>query len=191
MLTPYLVDTPVRIFAQLGLDTDPAALGLAAGGKWGLYPAGRVQKGDPLFPVDWEKEQAEAEEEGEGVKTAAPPSAEKTEAVPGKPEITIDEFAKVDLRVATVLAAEKVEGADKLLRLQVRIGGEERQIVAGIAKYYSPQELVGKEIVVVANLKPVKLRGVLSQGMILAAGDGETLAVIRPEKEVGDGTEVR
>jgi len=198
MLTPFLVETPARIFAQLGLDTDPAAQGLEAAAKWGLYPAGtRVRKGEPLFPrIDWEKETAEITPEGEGGKTAAAEkkteATKKTEAAaPGKGEINIDEFAKIDLRVAKVLAAEKVEGADKLLRLQVRIGSEERQIVAGIAKYYQPQELVGKEIVVVANLKPVKLRGVLSQGMVLAAGDGDTLALISPEKEVGDGTEVR
>ena len=93
--------------------------------------------------------------------------------------------------MAKVLAAEKIEGADKLLRLQVRLGSEERQIVAGIAKYYQPEELVGKEIVIVANLKPAKLRGVLSQGMILAAGDGDNLALVVPEKAVGDGAEVR
>ncbi|HHT05106.1 MAG TPA: methionine--tRNA ligase [Hydrogenispora sp.] len=189
LLTPFLVETPTRIFAQLGLDTDPAAQGLMAGGKWGQYPAGtKVRKGAPIFPrIDWEKE-AEAVKEKpapeQPKKKAASPAAEQE-------QITIDEFAKIQLRVAKVLSAEKVEGADKLLRLQVRLGSEERQIVAGIAKYYQPEELVGKEIVIVANLKPAKLRGILSQGMILAAGDGDNLALVVPEKAVGDGAEVR
>lgn len=202
LLMPFLVETPARIFNQLGLDADPAAAGFEAAGKWGLYPAGtRVRKGEPLFPrIEGEEAETKKTEktgkttarEGEGVN--APPAAagkpEKT-AAPGKAEITIDEFARIDLRVAKVLAAERIEGADKLLRLQVRLGGEERQIVAGIAKHYQPEELVGQEVVVVANLKPVKLRGVLSQGMILAADDGKTVAVLNPEKEVGDGAEVR
>lgn len=189
LLTPFLVETPTRIFAQLGLDTDPTAPGLIAGGKWGQYPAGtKVRKGAPIFPrIDWEKE-AEAVKE-----KPAPEQPKKKPASPAaeQEQITIDEFAKIQLRVAKVLSAEKVEGADKLLRLQVRLGSEERQIVAGIAKYYQPEELVGKEIVIVANLKPAKLRGILSQGMILAAGDGDNLALVVPEKAVGDGAEVR
>ncbi|NLC52775.1 MAG: methionine--tRNA ligase [Firmicutes bacterium] len=189
LLTPFLVETPAQIFAQLGLDTDPTAQGLEAAGKWGQYPAGtKVRKGDPLFPrIDWETEAETVKEKPapeQPQKEAAPPAAEQE-------QITIDEFAKIQLRVAKVLAAEKIEGADKLLRLQVRLGSEERQIVAGIARYYQPEELVGKEIVIVANLKPAKLRGVLSQGMILAAGDGDNLALVVPEKTVGDGAEVR
>ncbi|HBR28882.1 MAG TPA: methionine--tRNA ligase [Firmicutes bacterium] len=199
LLSPYLVESPARIFAQLGLDPEAAAIGLEAGSKWGLYPAGtKVRKGEPLFPrIDWE-EAAEVT----GVKKEAPPEKPVPQATTKKAEptataattqeqITIDEFAKIDLRVAKVLTAEKIEGADKLLRLQVRLGEEERQIVAGIARYYQPDELVGKEIVVVANLKPAKLRGVLSQGMVLAAGDGDNLALVMPEKTVGDGAEVR
>ena len=115
-----------------------------------------MRKGAPIFPrIDWEKE-------AEAVKEKPAPEQPKKKAVSPAAEqeqITIDEFAKIQLRVAKVLSAEKVEGADKLLRLQVRLGSEERQIVAGIAKYYQPEELVGKEIVIVANLKPAKLRG--------------------------------
>ncbi|MBE3582740.1 MAG: methionine--tRNA ligase [Limnochordaceae bacterium] len=107
--------------------------------------------------------------------------------------ITIDQFGEIRLRVARVLEAAKVEGADKLLRLQIDLGGEQRQIVAGIAKYYTPEELVGKEIVVVANLKPAKLRGIVSQGMLLAATsvDGSRLALVTPERPVGPGATVR
>lgn len=106
--------------------------------------------------------------------------------------ITIEEFARIDLRVARVLEAERIPGATKLLKLQVDIGSEKRQLVAGIAEAYQPESLVGKSIVVVANLKPAKLRGVESQGMLLAAtpeGDQPILATF--ETEVPAGAKVR
>jgi len=106
--------------------------------------------------------------------------------------ITFDDFAKLDLRVATILSAEHVPKADKLLKLRIKIGDEERSLAAGIAEYYKPEELVGKKIVVVANLEPRKLRGIESQGMLLAAGSKETGAcvLISHEKEVDDGVKV-
>ena len=106
-------------------------------------------------------------------------------------EITIEEFSRVKLRVAEVLAAAKVANADKLLQLEVKIGDERRTIVAGIARYYQPEELVGKKVVVVANLKPAKLRGIVSQGMVLAAVDDDTLSLLTPEQAVKDGAQVR
>lgn len=108
--------------------------------------------------------------------------------------ISIDDFAKVDLKVGTVLEAERIEGADKLLVLQVDIGSETRQIVAGIAKHYSPEELIGKQIVVVTNLKPAKLRGVMSNGMLLAAsttGDPKEVRVVTPDGPVPAGSRVK
>ena len=107
--------------------------------------------------------------------------------MPDVPEITIDDFLKVDLRVATVVACEAIPKADKLLKLQVDLGYEQRQVVSGIAKHYSPEELVGQKVIVVANLKPVKLRGEMSQGMILAGEkDGFlTLATVDPTLENG------
>ncbi|MBO5743775.1 MAG: methionine--tRNA ligase, partial [Clostridia bacterium] len=116
--------------------------------------------------------------------------ADKKEDEPS--EITIDDFAKVEMKVGLVLESKQVEGADKLLVSQVKIGDEVRQIVSGIAKYYKPEEMVGKKVIVVTNLKPVKLRGVLSQGMILAAVDGDTLSVVSPEKtdKISDGTKI-
>jgi len=106
--------------------------------------------------------------------------------------ITIDDFGKVQLRLAKVLAAEKVKGADKLLKLQVDLGAEKRQIVAGIAQHYAPEELVGRTIVVVANLQPAKLRGEISQGMLLAASD-ETgrVSLLTVDRELGPGSVVR
>ena len=95
--------------------------------------------------------------------------------------ISIDDFAKVELKTAKVLEVEKVEEADKLLRLQIKIGEENRQIVAGIAEHYSPEELVGKKIVVVANLKPAVIRGVESNGMLLAVSTNDSVVLVTPE----------
>jgi len=106
--------------------------------------------------------------------------------------LTIDEFSRVELRVATVLSAEAHPNADRLLVLKIDLGGEERQLVAGIRKHYEPEALVGKRIVVVANLQPATLRGVESQGMLLAASDEEgRLSLVTPEREVGVGAKVR
>jgi methionyl-tRNA synthetase len=104
--------------------------------------------------------------------------------------ITIDDFSKLDLRIAKVIKAEKIQGADKLLKLQVEVGNQVRQVVSGIAKQYSVDEIVGKNVVLVYNLKPVKLRGVESYGMILAAMSGKDLVIIGPEKEIKSGTKV-
>lgn len=105
--------------------------------------------------------------------------------------ITIEEFAKVELRVATIKAAEPHPNADRLLVLKIDLGTEERQLVAGIRVHYTPEELIGKQIVVVANLQPATLRGVESQGMLLAASDGERVIVLSPETPVAPGAKVR
>ena len=97
----------------------------------------------------------------------------------------------VNLKTAVVLEAEKIEGADKLLKLQVDLGEEKRQIVAGIALHYKPEELIGKTVVVVANLKPAKLRGVESQGMLLAASNGDTLKLVTVDGDLGPGATVK
>jgi len=105
-------------------------------------------------------------------------------------ELSKEAFDRVDLRVATVLAAERVPDTDRLIKLQIRIGTEERQIVAGIGASYSPEDLPGRQIVVVANLKPAVIRGVESRGMLLAAVDGGDSVLLGPEKPIADGTEV-
>jgi methionyl-tRNA synthetase len=117
----------------------------------------------------------------------------KTEEKPNlKEEITIDDFAKIDLKVGTILSAEKVEKADKLLNLQIDLGFEKRTILSGIAKHFSPEEIIGKQVVVVANLAPRKMRGIESNGMILMAEDKEgKLYFVKPENLVGNGSEVR
>lgn len=106
-------------------------------------------------------------------------------------ELDIARFAEIELRVALVLGAEKVAGTDKLLRLEVTLGRETRQIVAGIAQSYLPEALVGKQIIVVANLKPARIRGIESQGMLLAADSGGGPVVATFETEVAPGTRVR
>jgi methionyl-tRNA synthetase len=104
--------------------------------------------------------------------------------------ITIDEFFRTELKTARVLEAEKVEGADKLLKLQIEVGGEKRQLVAGVAEFYSPEEMIGRTIVVVANLKPAKIRGIESQGMLLAAKKGKELKLVTVDGEIDSGASV-
>jgi methionyl-tRNA synthetase len=125
--------------------------------------------------------------------TAAAPAANATPVAPvANEQITIDDFLKVKLRVARIVEAEPVEGADKLYKLQIVVGEEPRQLVAGIRKSYTPEELIGRQIVVVANLKPSKLRGVESQGMLLAATDDEGNAILlQPDRETPEGATVR
>jgi methionyl-tRNA synthetase len=105
--------------------------------------------------------------------------------------ITIEQFRALDLRVATVIAAEPHPNADRLLVLQVDVGGERRQLVAGLRAHYEPAALVGRQVVVVANLEPARLRGVESQGMLLAATDGDRVVVLRPDEPVTPGAVVR
>ena len=122
---------------------------------------------------------------------APTPTAEPAPKPPEDPRISIDRFMEVELRVALVLEAERVEGTDKLMKLQLDAGTERRQIVAGIAQAYEPDELIGKRIVIVANLKPARIRGVESQGMLLAGDlDGKPI-VATFDRDVPPGTRVR
>ena len=194
LIAPTMPRTPARIFEQLGV-SDPALCSFESTSRFGVLPAGgRVQKGEALFPrIDIKKELADI------VPTpAAQPAPEpkpKTEKAQDDGLITIDDFARVSLRAARVTAAEKVEGADKLLKLTLSLGaGEpERTVVSGIAKFYTPEEMVGKQVVVVANLRPAKLRGIRSEGMILCASDAQdkTLKLVTVEPGVEDGADIR
>lgn len=125
---------------------------------------------------------------------ASPPSTTTMptpQAPAAPPQITIDEFSKIQLKTATVLSAERVPKSEKLVKLQVDLGHERRQIVAGIGKKYDPSELVGKTIVIVANLKPAKLMGIESQGMVLAAGDTDVQGLVTVLEPVASGTKVK
>lgn len=160
--------------------------------QWGIInPGTEVHKGEQLFPrIDIS--QFTAAEETKPVELE--PKKEQVEAIefePIKEEISIEDFSKLDLRVGKVLSAEKVEKTDKLLKLEIEISGQIRTIVSGIAKHYAPEDLVNKFVVVVANLKPAKLRGITSQGMILAASQGEVLEVLMVNKELSGGARVK
>ena len=151
--------------------------------RFGVLAAGtRVEKLPPIFPrIDLKKEIAEI---GKLVAAAKREETKMTEEKEErKAEIAIDDFSKIDLRVALVTACEKVEKTDKLLKLTVKLGEETRTVVSGIAKFYTPEEMVGKRVVMIANLKPAKLRGIESRGMILCAEDAEgNLSLVSPEK---------
>ena len=163
--------------------------------RWGLLPAeALIVKRGPLFPrIDKAGYFEETKTVTDPTPAIEPAIAPKpAEAASAAPELlSIDDFLRIDLRVALVTHAERIEGADKLLKLQLELGGQTRQIVAGIAKAYTPEQLVGKKIVVVCNLKPAKLRGVESQGMLLAADlDGRPI-IATFEEDVKPGTRVR
>ncbi|WP_293976522.1 methionine--tRNA ligase [uncultured Clostridium sp.] len=176
MISAFLPDTAKKINEQINTEVlSWGSLKEFNGTKAGT----RVIKGDNLFPrIDVDKKLAELEE----LRAKMNPTPAKREITPIKEEITIDDFEKIDLRVVKVLACEPIKGAKKLLKLKVDLGGEERQVVSGIAAHYKPEELVGKNVVLVANLKPVKLRGELSQGMILCAAtdDDSVLKAVDP-----------
>ena len=177
-LAPALPSLSPKALASLGADT-PDAGGLS----WGGLPSGRpLPDAAPLFPRADPREYFERKEE--------PPMEE---AAPSTPRITIDEFRKIELRTARILAAEPVPKSKKLMRLEVDLGAERRQVIAGIANRYAPDQLVGKTVIVVANLEPATLMGQPSNGMVLAASlpdSGEPVLLI-PESEVAPGTTVK
>ena len=194
LLTPIMPNTPAKVFAQLGI-ADQSELHTWESLTYGGIKAGtEIHRGEPIFPrLEVEKEDAPKEEKKEKKNKEKQQKKQEKETVKeDKKEaegvITIDDFNKVELRVGTILAAEKVENADKLLKFNVKIGEEERTIVSGIAKYYAPEDLIGKNVVVVANLKPVKLRGIESCGMLLCAKKDDALELITIDTITGGGT---
>lgn len=184
LLTPFLTRTPERIFAQLGTDEALQTLDSVAWG--GSRPGTRVAKGEALFPrIDTAKELAELTAEAAEKEPDAKPQ--------GPAPIDYTDFEKIDLRLAKVVACEEIPKAKKLLKLSLELGGETRTVVSGIKQWYAPEDLVGKTVVLVANLKPVTLCGVESHGMILCASDeaDETLSVITTLSELPPGFKVR
>ena len=185
LVSPFLPETSKKINEQINSEiTAWDTISSFDGTKAGAV----VKKGATLYPrIDVAAKIKELEEISE--KAKAP---EKVPMKPIKEEITIDDFDKIDMRVVKVIDCEPVKGAKKLLKLKVDLGGEERQVVSGIAQYYKCEDLIGKNVVLVANLKPVKLRGELSQGMILAAAnfDDSKLFAVNPG-ELPSGSEVR
>ncbi|MCY9227400.1 methionine--tRNA ligase [Bacillus haynesii] len=190
LLQPFLTQTPEKIFAQLGV-TDASLKTWDSIKSFGQLKSVKVQKGEPLFP------RLEAEDEVAYIKSKMQETAPKEEpkqeekAPERLPEITIDDFMSTELRVAEVIHVEPVKKADRLLKLQLDLGFEKRQVVSGIAKHYKPEELVGRKVICVTNLKPVKLRGELSQGMILAGEDNGILSLAAVDSSLANGTRIK
>lgn len=195
LIAPFVPVTAPKIYEQLGLGKPESFF--MADAVWGKLATGtKVQKGEPLFPRIEVTEAGETviaatkKSAAKAIKAEAPKAEAKKEAAAAG-EITIDDFAKIDLRVATVIAAERVPKTDKLIKLQVKIGDEERTIVSGIAQHYEPENLIGKNVIVIANLKPAKLRGIESRGMVLAASDGEGNLVLADAPGIASGSKVK
>ena len=198
LLTPFMPATSPKIFAQIGA---PAAVtAYESAGTWGLLPADvHVHKGEGLFPrIDVAKELAALEQTKQAASKGAAPAKQAAPEKRAEPEgvaslIAIDDFAKVQLRVAQVLSCEPVKRTAKLLRLMLDDGsGTPRQVLSGIHPWYEPDALIGKKLIVVANLKPAKLCGVESNGMILAADAGENdVRVIFVDESIPCGSVVR
>jgi methionyl-tRNA synthetase len=179
LLLPIMPASAPKMMAQLGQEPDTWETLTLPGLNWGQLAAGtKLTKGEPLFP------RLEAVE----IKTEVP--IEKSPAAaPVKPQIDLSTFQQIDLRVGKILGAEKIAKSDKLLKLSIDVG-EVHQVVAGIAQHYEPAELIGKQVIVVVNLKPAKLMGVESHGMVLAAKSDGRLFLIGPDKEVIPGSTV-
>lgn len=201
LLYPYMPHTAGQLAQQLGLSCDFSKPLPQTAYEWGApFSETKICKGPGLFP--------RIETQPQGAKTVSdatippqPTAAIPTPAIPAPQpttaaapaQITIDDFMKIQLKTAKVISAERVPKSEKLLKLQVSLGegGEQRQIVAGIGKKYEPEALIGKMIIIVANLKPAKLMGIESQGMVLAAGDSEVRGLATILEEVDPGTKVK
>lgn len=179
LTSPFMPSATDKIFDQMGVETQARRLlySLDSLKEWGnLTSGGKIGEITPIFPrIKIDKKKKE----------------QSKKAATKKKVIAFDDFRKMELRVADVVSAEQIENTDKLLKLKVNIGSETRQVVAGIAEHYSPEELIGKKVVLVANLEPAKIRGVESQGMLLAAVTKDECAVVTIDGDLLAGTRVR
>jgi methionyl-tRNA synthetase len=187
LVAPVMPDSADEIERQLGFQNWQRRWSQAS--EWGVIPGGQqIAQPAPLFPRAEPRREPGARQKGaaKGPSVSASHSREV-------PMITLKEFQNVDLRIGEILSAEVVEGADKLLKLTVAVGDERRTMVAGVALSYRPEELVGRQVVVVANLEPATIRGVRSEGMILAGwvkGDDKSIAIVTPDRPLPNGVSV-
>ncbi len=191
LLQPFLTRTPEKIFSQIGVKEDVLKSWESIETFNMLREGTKVEKGEPMFPrLDRDEEITFIKEK---MLSSLPAQEEKKEEVQPEQseEISLDDFLKVDLRVAEIIHAEPVKKADKLLKIQLDLGCEKRQVVSGIAKFYKPEELIGRKVICIVNLKPVKLRGELSQGMILAGEDANGLSLAEVDQSLSNGTKVK
>ena len=191
LISPFMPNTPTRIYEQLGIEAGDQKNWESLSCFGNLISGIQVKKGEVVFPrIELPKEEKSVEKVEKKQEKKKEKKAENKHANEPKELITIEDFDKVELKVAKVLECERVEGADKLLKLQLEVGEERRQVVSGIAKHYKPEDLIGKYVVLVANLKPVKLRGIESNGMILAASDENGLTLVTPMVDIKSGSVV-
>ena len=176
ILTPFLPDTAKEIQRQIACNDESVEFGKTVSKI-------TLDNPTPIFMrIDEEKKLKEIEEE---IAANIP-----DDTIPMSPEIEFDDFQKVDLRIATVLECEEVKKSDKLLLFKLKVGSQVKTVVSGIKKHYKPEDLIGKQVVMVYNLKPVKLKGILSEGMILCAEDGDILQLLKPFEEIKDGSKI-
>lgn len=196
LLRPFLTHAPYEIFRQLNLEKGKLDT-FESIEQYGAIDQDIkvIEKPEPIFPrLDVEQEVAFIKDSMQGGTTAEPSEEAETaeeEVVPSKPEITIDQFDKVEIKAATVTGADYVKKSDKLLKIKIDLGNEKRQIVSGIAEFYKPEDIVGKKVAVVTNLKPVKLRGELSEGMILSAEKDGTLTLVGLPNAIQNGSIIK
>lgn len=177
MLEPFFPQTALEIRKQIQADSLSFEFGNTKAGI-------KLENPTPIFMrIDEEKKLAEIEE-------SIAKSIDIDTSEPALPPISFDEFKKLDLRIATVLECEEVEGSKKLLKFLLKVGSDKRTVVSGIKEHYKPNELIGKQVVMVYNLKPVKLKGIMSEGMILCAEDGDILELLKPFSDIKDGSKI-
>lgn len=192
LCSPFMPSLAPRAWVQLGIDQQPALQSWNSL-QWGRLPAGtEIKRGPGLFP----RIEIKAEEEGPAEAPAVPvpvvlPAKPEPVVSAAKAQISYDDFSRLDLRVVRVLEAKRVEKADRLLQLTVDLGSEQRTIVAGIAQHYAPEQLLGKKLVLLANLEPARIRGIRSEGMLLAASDEQGLEVLSLDSDIALGSRVK
>ncbi|MDK9866915.1 MAG: methionine--tRNA ligase [Staphylococcus equorum] len=191
LLRPFLTHAPKQIFEQLNINS-PELYEFDSVKQYGVLtaPIVVIDKPQPIFPrldsdaeIDYIKQSMQPEK--------APEVSEETEEVPSKPQIDIKDFDKVEIKAATITDAEQVKKSDKLLKIQVDLDSEQRQIVSGIAKYYQPEDIIGKKVAVVTNLKPAKLMGRKSEGMILSAEKDGVLTLVSLPNAIPNGAIIK
>ena len=187
LLQPFLTHAPREVFKQLNMN-DPKLSQFESLESYGALtePILVTEKPTPIFPrLDTEAEIAYIKE------SMQPPKSEEKEEVPSKEQIDIKDFDKVEIKAATITDAENVKKSDKLLKIQIDLDNEQRQIVSGIAKFYKPEDIIGKKVAVVTNLKPAKLMGQKSEGMILSAEKDGVLTLVSLPSAIPNGAVIK
>ena len=184
LIAPFMPETADKMLEQLGIDTPVDKQGLESIQKWGwIQPGSQTHQGPQIFP--------RIDDQAATKLLASIEAGSEPEKADGPEQITIEDFMKLDLRTAKILEAEKVKKSKKLIKLKVDLGTEQRQVLAGISEAYEPEQLIGRTVILVANLKPVKLMGLESQGMILAGSNGKKIVLAGFDEALDLGARVK